>query len=158
MTLQDFTGHTVSLPASGLGKHFVVKNIVDCYNSVANGGFGTFAVADLTAKVLEVHEGWLVKRVYTRIIKLGTAATSMDTIGDSIGGAAVWSNTALLIGSSGTLNQARGTLHTDTNGALNGYLFLADAYIYITISVADYDGQAEFSMEVIDVFGDDTIV
>ncbi len=157
MTLQDYTGYTVCLPASGCKSHFVIKSIVDCSTSVADGGFGTLTSTD-TARVLEFKEGWLVERVYVRLVTIGTVgATVLTQLGDTVGGAR-WMATDMNIGTTGTINQVKGTIHTDTNGALNGYLYLADDYLLLAISTANFDGKLEFAAEVIDVFGGDTIV
>ncbi len=158
MTLQDYTGYTVSLPASGCKSHFIIKSIVDCSKSVANGGFGTMTSTD-TAKVIDFHEGWLVERVYLRLIALGTlGATVMTQLGDSTLGDA-WVATNMNIGTSGTINQVKGCVHlSDTDAVANGYLYLTDNYLLLAISTADFDGTIEFAAEVIDVFGGDTIV
>ena len=157
MALQDFTAFTSSLPVDGMGKHFIIKNIVDCSTSVANGGFGTLSSSD-TARVLEFKEGWFVVRVWVRLITIGTiGATVLTQLGDTIAGDA-WVATDMNIGTTGTVNQVKGSLHTDTNGALNGYLYLADNYLLLAISTANFDGKLEFAAEVIDVFGGDTIV
>jgi hypothetical protein len=157
MALQDFTGHSASLPVDGLNKHFIVKSTVDCSKSVADGGFGTLLSTD-TARVLELKEGWFVVRVWVRLVKIGTVgATILTQIGDTVGGD-VWIATDMNIGTTGTINQVKGSLHTDTNGALNGYLYLADNYLLLAISTANFDGTLEFAAEVIDVFGGNTIV
>lgn len=156
MALLDFSGHTGSLPVDGSNKHFVIKNIVDCSRSVADGGWGTLATAD-TAKVLKFKEGWLVRRVWVRIIQKGTIGNTVLTdLGDSVG-AAVWMAADLNIGANGTNGKVQGTLHTDTNGATMGYLYLADDSLIMAISTANFDGILEFAAEVIDVFGGLTI-
>lgn len=157
MALQDFTGHTAYLSADGLNRHFIMKSTVDCSTATTAGGYGTLLSTD-TARVMEFKEGWFVNRVWVRLVKLGTVgATVLTQLGDTIGGD-VWLATDMNIGTSGTINQVKGTLHTDTNGALNGYLYLADDYLLLAISTANFDGTLEFAAEVIDVFGGNTIV
>ena len=157
MALQDFTVGAASIPMDGSRRHFLLRNLVDCYTSVANGGWGTLSSSD-TARVLELKEGWFVKKVWVRLVKIGTVgATIMTQIGDTIGGSA-WIATDMNIGTTGTLNQVVANLHTDTNGATEGYLYLTDNYILFAISTANFDGQIEFVAEVVDVFGGSTIV
>ena len=157
MTLQDFTVGAASIPMDGSRRHFLLRNLVDCYTSVANGGWGTLSSSD-TARVIELKEGWYVKHVWVRLVKIGTVgATILTQIGDTIGGDA-WIATDMNIGTTGTLNQVKGSLATDTNGATQGYMYLADNYILMAISTANFDGQIEIVAEVIDVFGGSTIV
>jgi len=150
MPLQDFTSHQAALPHDGGNKHFIVRNTIDCSKSI-DGGFGTLLSTD-TAKVLEIKEGWFVKRVWVRLIQKGTAAAAIEALGDSVG-AAVWMATDFAIGTGGTVGAVQGSLHTDTNGALNGYLYLADDYILLTPKTANFDGILEVVAEVMDVFG-----
>ena len=157
MALQDYTVGAASIPMDGSRRHFLLRNLVDCYNSVANGGWGTLLSTD-TARVIELKEGWFVKKVWVRLVKIGTVgATVLTQVGDTIGGDA-WIATDMNIGTTGTLNQVKANLHTDTNGATEGYLYLADDYILMAISTANFDGKIEFVAEVVDVFGGSTIV
>jgi len=159
MTLQDFTlgSDSPSIPVDGLGKHFIIKNVVDCSTAVADGGCGTLLSTD-TARVLEFKEGWFVKKVWVRLVTLGTVgATVLTQLGDTIAGDS-WVATDMNIGTTGTINQVKANLHTDTNGATEGYLYLTDNYLLLAISTANFDGKLEFAAEVIDVFGGNTIV
>ena len=151
MSLQDFTAHSAALPWDGKEKHFIAKQIIDCSKSVANGGFGTLLHTD-TAKVMEIKEGWLVKRVYVRLIKKGTAASAIDSLGDSLG-AGVWMATDFATGTGGTVGAVQGSLIGDTNPALGGYLYLTDNYILLTPKTAAFDGTIEIVAEIVDIFG-----
>lgn len=156
-TTHDFTGHEAALPWDGAGKHFIIKSKIDCYHSVAEGGYGTWTHAG-TAKLLELKEGWEIRNVYIRVIRLGTVAATIDSIGDSVGGAATLLAQDCKIGSTGTVGMVYRSLHTDTIGALNGYLCLADGYVYGTLQTALFDGIFEIALEVVDVFGGETII
>lgn len=156
MALQDFTSHSTVLPWGGAGKHYIVKNTIDCSKSTGDG-WGTLLSTD-TARVLEFKEGWFVNRVWVRLVQIGTVgATVLTQLGDTVAGDC-WMATDMNIGTTGTVNQVKGTLHTDTNGALNGYLYLADNYLLLAISTANFDGILEFAAEVINLFDGDTIV
>jgi hypothetical protein len=158
MALNDYTAGAASLPMDGAGKHFIIKNLIDCYTSVANGGFGTWVSTD-TARAIELKEGWLVRRVWVRLVKIGTiGATVLTDVGDSVVGAASFIATNMDIGTTGTLNQVKGSVIGDTTEAAGGYLCLADNYVLLTISTASFDGKLEIAAEIIDVFGGDTIV
>ncbi len=153
MTVQSgYLGSTVvSKPADGLNKHFVIRSTIDCTEDAL--------VSSDTAKIALIEEGWRVDRVYVRIVQKGTlGATVLTGVEDSVTGSSNWIATDLNIGTTGTVNTAVGTLHTDTAGALNGYLFLADAYLVMTISTANFDGILEFAIECVDIFGGETIV
>ena len=157
MALQDFTGHTVGLPMDGSRKHFILKSIIDCYHSVAEGGLGEWVHAN-TARLIELKEGWEIRNVYIRVIKLGSVAAVIDSLGDSVGGAATLMAGDCKIGSTGTIGMVYRNLHTDTIGATNGYLCLADGYVYGTLATALFDGIFEIALEVVDVFGGQTII
>ena len=157
MVLQDFTGHAACLSVDGMNKHFILKSTIDCYHSVADGGFGTWAHTN-TAKLMELKEGWEIRNVYIRVIQLGTVAATIDSIGDEVGGAATLMAGDCKIGSTGTVGMVYRNLHTDTIGALNGYLCLADAYVYGTLQTALFDGIFEIALEVVNVFGGETII
>jgi hypothetical protein len=154
MALKDFTSHQAAVPFDRTNKHFLIRNTIDCSKSTG-GGFGTLLSSD-TARVLEIKEGWFVNRVWVRTIQKGTIASAIESIGDSVG-AAVWMATDFAWGSAGTVGAVQGGLHTDTNGALNGYLYLTPDYILVTPKTQNYDGICEFVAEVIDVFGGLTI-
>ena len=157
MVLQDFTGHTACLPADGLNKHLILKNTIDCYRSVANGGFGTWTSGD-TARLLELKEGWEVRNVWVRVVQLGTGAAALDSIGDSVTGATCYMDGDCKIGSTGTIGMVYRGLVTDTNQALGGYTMLEDGYILGTLKTADFDGIFEVVVEVVNVFGGETII
>ncbi|MBE3137661.1 MAG: hypothetical protein IMZ43_09790 [Thermoplasmata archaeon] len=157
MPLQDFTGHTASLPMDGSRKHFLLKSTIDCYNSVANGGFGTWADAD-TARLLEVKEGWEIRNVWIRVVRLGTVASVLDKIGDSVTGDTCYMAGDCKIGSTGTVGMVYRGLVTDTNQALGGYLMLVDGYLLGTNKTALFDGIFEIVAEVVNVFGGETII
>jgi hypothetical protein len=157
MALQDFTASAASLPVDGGGKHFIIKSLINCYNTVAEGGYGNLAAAD-TARILEIKEGWLVKRIWVRLVKIGTlGATVLDKIEDEDSGD--WITTDMNIGTTGTVNQVKGCVHaTDANAILNGFLYLKDTYLFMTITTEAFDGKLEIAAEVIDVFGGNTLV
>lgn len=154
--MYDFTRESPAVPVDGLNKRFIIRATIDCSKSVAEGGFGTWLVSDPTAKLLEIKEGWEVQKVFIRCIQKGTIASVMDSIGDSLG-AAVWMAADFAIGSGGTVGAVLGTLHTDTNGALNGYLYLTDDYILGTIKTQNFDGIFEIVAVVENIFGGLTI-
>ncbi len=151
MALQDFTKGSAVVPVDGIDRHFLARNMVDC----TSAGFGTLLSTD-TARILELKEGWFVVRVWVRCVQKGTAAAAIESIGDSVG-ATTWMATDFAIGSGGTVGAVQGSLHTDTNGALNGYLYLADDYLLLTPKTANFDGIFEVVAEVINVFGGITI-
>lgn len=156
MTVQ--TGYLGStdhiIPVEGLNRHFVINSVIDCYNGDTLTSSDTIAIA-------YIKEGWRVDRVYTRVVRIGTlGATILTGIEDSITGSSNWVATDLLVGTTATVNTTVGTLHSDTAGALNGYLFLADGYLIATFSTANFDGILKFAVEVVDLFGysNDTLV
>ncbi len=158
MANYDMCAAGTGLPVDGGGKHFIIKNLLNCYNSVAEGGWGTAAYSGNTFTIFKVKEGWLVNRIWFRNVLLATTTAAIDCIGDTATGTTAWVATDAEVGTSGTINTAVGCLHTDTNGALNGFLYKADDEIIVTFKTANFDGKIEFAMEVIDVFGGVTIV
>ena len=141
----------ISKPVDGLNKHFVIRSKLDFSETVLSSSD--------TAKICLIKEGWRVDRVYVRIVTKGTlGATVLTGIEDSVNGSSNWVATDLNIGTTGTVNTAVGTLHTDTSGATNGYLFLVDGCLTMTISTANFDGVLDFAVEIVDVFGGETIV
>ncbi len=157
MTLQDFTGHTAALPADGCKKHFILKNTINCYLATTAGGFGTWTSGD-TAKLLELKEGWEVRNLWIRVVQLGTGAAALDKVGDSVTGDTCYMAGDCKIGSTGTIGMVYRGLVSDTNQALGGYTMLVDGYILGTLKTADFDGIFEVVVEVVDVFGGDTII
>jgi len=152
MTLQTsyLKATAPSRSADGINSHFVLKSRLD-FTDVP------LSSAD-TVKAMLIKEGWRVDRVYVRLVQKGTVgATVLTDVGDSLG-AAVWMATDMNIGTTGTVNDTKGTIHTDTNGALNGYLYLTDNYIVLAISTANFDGILEVAAEIVDLFGGSTIV
>lgn len=154
MVLQDFTKSGASLPVDAGLHHYVIKNTIDCYHSVADGGFGTWTSGD-TARLLEIKEGWLVERIYIRVVKASTLAAALDKVGDSVTADNAWMAADVALN---TINLALGGLHTDTNGALNGYLYLTDDYLLGTVKTQNFDGIFEIAAVVVDLFGGKTIV
>jgi len=157
MTLQDFAPGSLSLPMDGSRKHFIIKNTIDCYRSVANGGFGTWTSGD-TARLLELKEGWEVRNVWIRVVQLGTLAAALDKIGDSVTNDTCYMAGDCKIGSAGTIGMVYRGLVTDTNQALGGYTMLEDGYLLGTLKTANFDGIFEIAAEVVDVFGGNTII
>ena len=159
MANYDFAPGSLSLPMDGSRKHFIIKNLVNCYDSVANGGLGTAVAAGNTFTIFNIKEGWFVRRIWYRIVKLGTiGATTLATIG-TVASATDWeTGVNTVVGTGGTLNTALGTLVGGTNGLLDGALYLADTDLAIVFGVANFDGKIEFAAEVVDVFGGSTIV
>ncbi len=151
LTTTYLTQSSPSLPVDGVGKHFIAKAIIDC-TSVP-------CLTTDTPEVMLIKEGWFVRRVWVRVITLGTlAATTLASVGDSSNAAALIT-TDVLVGTSGTINTAVGSVHaTDTVDVLVGKLYLADDYIYLTFGVGTFDGKLEIAAEILDVFGGDTIV
>ena len=154
MALQDFTSHNASVPLDGTHRHFLLRNTIDCTKSTG-GGFGTLLSSD-TARILEIKEGWFVRQIWLRVVTPGSNTSAVESIGDSVG-AATWIATDFAFGSAGAAGKVVGNLHTDTNGALTGYLYLTDDYLLLTPKTANYDGAFEIVAEVIDVFGGKTI-
>jgi len=157
MVLQDFTGHAACLSVDGMNKHFILKSTIDCYHSVADGGLGTWTSGD-TARLLELKEGWEVRNVWVRVVQLGTGAAALDKIGDSVTGDTCYMAGDCKIGSTGTIGMVYRGLVTDTNQALGGYTMLVDGYILGTLKTADFDGIFEVVVEVVNVFGGETII
>ena len=155
----DFAPGSLSLPMDGSRRHFIVKNLVNCYDSVANGGLGTAVATGNSFAVLNIKEGWVVQRIWYRLVKIGTIGnTTLATIG-IVGSLDDWeTGVNTLIGANGTVNTAKATPANSTNGALHGKLYLADTDIVVVFGVANFDGKIEFAAEVVDVFGGDTIV
>jgi len=153
MTLQTsyLKATAPSRSADGINSHFVLKSRLDFTDTALSSSD--------TAKALLIKEGWRVDRVYVRLVQIGTVgATVLTGIEDSVNGSSNWIATDMNIGTTGTVNDTKGTLHTDTSGATNGYLFLADAYLIVTISTANFDGILEVAAEIVDLFGGSTIV
>lgn len=153
MALVNSSNVPMALTYAGLGRHYLIKNTIDASESVASGGVGTLLTTD-THKVLLIKEGWLVNRVWIRLVEKGTlGATTISALGDS-GTANIWSAAnginGMAIGTGGTVGNIEG-------GTLNGLLYDADDYIVMTLAAAHFDGIIEVAAEIIDVFGLDSI-
>lgn len=153
MALLDSSNAVMGLTHDALYRHHVVKNTIDASKAVTAGGVGTLLTTD-THKLLLIKEGWVVDRVWIRLVQKGTVgATTISTLGDS-GTADIWSAASgigsMAIGTGGTVGNAEG-------GTLNGLLYDADDYIVMAIATANFDGIIEVAAEIIDVFGLDSI-
>lgn len=153
MALLDSSNATMALTWDGLNHHYVIKNTIDASKAVTSGGVGTLATTD-THKLLLIKEGWLVNRVWIRLVQKGTVgATTISKLGDS-GTDDIWSVVGgikdMAIGTGGTVGKVAG-------GSANGLLYDADDYIVMTLATANFDGIIEVAAEIIDVFGQESI-
>ena len=150
MALVNSSNAQQALTYDGLHRHYIVKNRIDASKTVAQGGVGTLLTTD-THKVLLLREGWLVQRVWVRLVQKGTVgATTISKMGDSQNDA-VWGINLFPIGTGGTVGNIEG-------GNSNGLLYDQDDWVLMTLATANFDGIIEIVAEIINVFGENTIL